>query len=101
MGDLQLNENDRDKIWWNLTKEGRFTVKSFYSAMKMEQVNFPQKKKTLKIKVFIWLFVGGKGGTNCQFCDREETIQHLFFDCPMARLLWNIGTKLITESVSK
>uniref|UniRef100_A0A0E0RIF4 Uncharacterized protein n=1 Tax=Oryza rufipogon TaxID=4529 RepID=A0A0E0RIF4_ORYRU len=57
----KLNENDRDKIWWNLTKEGRFTVKSFYSAMKMEQVNFPQKKKTLKIKVFIWLFVGGKG----------------------------------------
>jgi hypothetical protein len=29
-----------------------------------------------------------KGCTRCCFCSEQETIQHLFFDCPMARLMW-------------
>lgn len=24
------------------------------------------------------------------FFDKEETIQHLFFECPLARMLWNV-----------
>jgi hypothetical protein len=28
-----------------------------------------------------------KGCTRCCFCSEQETIQHLFFDCPMARLM--------------
>jgi hypothetical protein len=27
-----------------------------------------------------------KGCTNCCFCTEQETIQHLFFDCPIAQL---------------
>ena len=30
-----------------------------------------------------------KGCTKCCFCSREETIQHLFFDCHMSRFIWN------------
>ena len=26
--------------------------------------------------------------TRCSFCDRDETIKHLFFGCPLARVLW-------------
>lgn len=26
----------------------------------------------------------------CQFCNEEESIQHLFFNCPMAKLIWNV-----------
>jgi hypothetical protein len=29
-----------------------------------------------------------KGCTKCGFCAQQETVQHLFFDCPMARLVW-------------
>ena len=28
------------------------------------------------------------GPTRCSFCDQGETINHLFFDCPLARILW-------------
>ena len=57
-------------------------------------------KVPLKIKVFMW-FVHKQdltkdnlmkrdwtGPTRCSFCDRDETIKHLFFDCPLAKVLW-------------
>ena len=28
------------------------------------------------------------GPTRCSFCDRDETIKHLFFDCLLAKVLW-------------
>lgn len=106
---LHFIPNCRDRLCWNLTKQGTFNVKSFYNALCVQQTNVPFKKVwkfkiPLKIKIFIWLILKGrtltkdnlfkrgwrKGDTNCQFCDQQETIQHLFFDCPMARLIWNI-----------
>lgn len=29
-----------------------------------------------------------RGSKKCGFCIKEETIQHLFIDCPLARLIW-------------
>ena len=31
-----------------------------------------------------------QGCKKCYFCDHEETIQHLFFDCPFTKVLWRI-----------
>jgi hypothetical protein len=55
----------------------------------------------LKIKIFMWFLKNGvvltkdnlvkrrwKGCTKCGFRAQQETVQHLFFDCPMARLVW-------------
>uniref|UniRef100_A0A453I6Q3 Reverse transcriptase zinc-binding domain-containing protein n=1 Tax=Aegilops tauschii subsp. strangulata TaxID=200361 RepID=A0A453I6Q3_AEGTS len=28
------------------------------------------------------------GPTRCSFCDRDETIKHLFLDCLLAKVLW-------------
>uniref|UniRef100_A0A453QH72 Reverse transcriptase zinc-binding domain-containing protein n=1 Tax=Aegilops tauschii subsp. strangulata TaxID=200361 RepID=A0A453QH72_AEGTS len=28
------------------------------------------------------------GSTRCSFCDRDESIKHLFLDCPLAKILW-------------
>ena len=58
-------------------------------------------KVPLKVKVFMW-FVHKQviltkdnlakrnwiGPTRCSFCDRDETIKHLFLDCPLAKILW-------------
>jgi hypothetical protein len=41
---LDLKENCKDKLWWTLSKDGKFTVKSFYNALKMKQVNYPHRK---------------------------------------------------------
>ena len=38
---LNLQEGIKDRMWWNLEKNGYFTVKSFYKALKREQVAFP------------------------------------------------------------
>jgi hypothetical protein len=60
-------------------------------------------KVPLKIKVFIW-FLHWKviltkdnlvkrnwnGHESCCFCDNKESIQHLFFDCPLAKIIWRI-----------
>ena len=56
-----------------------------------------------RIKVFMWLalrdsiltkdnllHMGWKGDDKCPFCGREETVNHLFISCLVARLLWNI-----------
>ena len=57
----------------------------------------------LKIKIFIWYLQKGviltkdnlarrqwRGSIKCCFCSLDETIQHLFFDCQMARIIWRI-----------
>jgi hypothetical protein len=31
------------------------------------------------------------GCTKCCFCDRNETIDHLFISCPFARMFWRIA----------
>ena len=32
-----------------------------------------------------------KDDRKCLFCDEEETIDHLFFQCPLARYCWNVA----------
>ena len=58
-------------------------------------------KVPLKIKIFLWYLQKGvtltkdnllkrrwKGGSKCCFCPKDETIQHLFFECHMAKFVW-------------
>jgi hypothetical protein len=33
---------------------------------------------------------GEKFNKNCLFCGQEDSINHLFFFCPLARYIWNI-----------
>ena len=62
-----------------------------------------QMKVPLKINIFMW-FLRRKviltkdnlakrkweGSKKCCFCDQDETIQHLFIDCPLAKMVWRI-----------
>lgn len=56
-----------------------------------------------KIKVFLWLMNkksiltrgnllkrGWKGDKCCFFCGQDESIDHLFFTCSVARLIWSL-----------
>jgi hypothetical protein len=60
-------------------------------------------KIPLKIKIFIWYLQNGvvvtkdnlacrrwKESLNCYFCNLDEIIQHLFFDCQLATIMWRI-----------
>ena len=33
---------------------------------------------------------GGDFEEGCLFCGKKETINHLFFECPLARYIWNV-----------
>jgi hypothetical protein len=106
---VQLNDEE-DIFSWNLTTLGSFTIRLFYHDLLNGHTIFLKKylwkiKVPLKIKIFVW-FVHIKeiltkdnlakrnwqGNTKCCFCDQEETIQHLFIDCPFAKKknLWRI-----------
>ena len=60
-------------------------------------------KVPLKIKIFLWYLKRGvtltednlikrnwKGCAKCCFCNSNETIQHLFFECHVASFIWNM-----------
>ena len=95
--------NEKDVFVWNLTPSGIFTVKSMYLDLLNGHTRYLRKyiwkiKVPLKIKIFMW-FLHRKviltkdnlikrnwsGDKSCCFCDKEESIQHLFFDCPLDR----------------
>jgi hypothetical protein len=83
---------------------GRFSVKSMYLDMLNDNTILLKKfiwkmKVPLEIKICMW-FVSPQeiltkdnmikrnwqgSPTRC-FCDHEETVQHLFIECPFARL---------------
>jgi hypothetical protein len=64
--------------------------------------NLWKVKLRLKIKVFCGIYVGErsskdnlvkrcwKGCLTCSFCNRNESIKHLFFYCYMAKSIWRI-----------
>ncbi|KAG8060373.1 hypothetical protein GUJ93_ZPchr0002g26796 [Zizania palustris] len=99
----------KDSVLWSLTSKGTFTVSSFYLALKTQNLVKRRNvvwglKVPLKIKIFLWLAYknkiltrdnlvkrGWKGDIkNCVFCCREESVQHLFFDCSVAKFIWRM-----------
>jgi hypothetical protein len=102
---VMVSLNDRkDSFIWTANKN--FSVKNMYNDIVLRErtpVNCSvwKAKIPLKIKIFLWYLRTGvvltkdnlvkrhwKGCTKCCFCAEQETIQHLFFDCPTAQLVW-------------
>jgi hypothetical protein len=100
-----------------------FSVNSMYKKKMEDQVLIPYKflwksKLPHKIKVFFWLVVRNKiltrdnlkkrswiGSTDCCFCGGDESIDHLFFHCPIAKYMWRViqvalNLRLILNSIS-
>jgi len=90
-------EDSADVVFWNLGKNGKFSVKSVYDGLTKNDCGFFHKriwkgKIPAKIKIFLWLMSCGailtkdnlrkrnwQGDPSCVFCDCVETISHLFF----------------------
>jgi hypothetical protein len=100
--------NEQDKFVWNLTTSGTFTVKSMYEDLMNDHTPFLRKylwklKIPLKIKIFMWFLNNKvlltkdnlakrnwKGSTKCCFCEKQESVEHLFISCPFAKVLWRM-----------
>jgi hypothetical protein len=99
---------DQDEFRWNLHQSGHFFVKPRYLALIQNDVPNLNKrlwklKTPLKIKIFLWYLRRGivltkdnlakrnwQGSKICCFCHRDETINHLFYECRFARAVWFI-----------
>lgn len=98
----------RDKFVWDGQRNGIFSVQSMYHLL-MNIPNNERNKKLwklklpLNIKVFLWNLCRGailtkdnlakrrwNGSLTCSFCNRNESIHHLFFDCYMAKSIWRV-----------
>lgn len=119
----QVSLSDQeDKIVWNLGKKG-FSVNPMYKKKMEDQILISYKflwksKLPHKIKVFFWLVVRNKiltkdnlkkrnwiGSLDCCFYGVDESIDHLFFHCPIAKYMWRViqvalNLRLIPNSIS-
>jgi hypothetical protein len=104
---VHLND-DKDNFIWVLTNSGQYTVKLLYLDLINDDTKYLKKyiwkmKVPLKIKIFMWflhrkeiltkdnlLRCNWVGRESCCFCDEKESIQHLFFDCPFAKIIWHL-----------
>jgi len=96
----------KDQFVWKVNQSSIFSVKSMYSSL-MEENTIPvncvawKLKVPLKIKIFLWYLDKGviltkdnlikrkwKGDAKCCFCNCDETIRHLFFECHLAKCVW-------------
>jgi len=98
--------NEKDAFVWLPNRNGLFTVKSMYSNLMTNETTLAfcrswKIKVPLKIKTFLWFLKKGvtltkdnlikrnwKGSAKCCFCNYNETIQHLFFECHIAKFIW-------------
>jgi len=101
------NEPDQIKWLWN-RKSGNFTTKSAYENLTIGDTgphfkHIWKAKIPYKIKIFIWLLEqnailtkdnmikrGWVGDPACYFCSLPESCDHLFFQCPIAKVVWGI-----------
>jgi hypothetical protein len=90
---IQLN-NDEDTFDWKLSTSGTFSVKSMYTDFMNGYTIYLKKyiwklNEPLKIKIFMSKH-NRNGCKKCVFCDQDESINHLFFECPIACLVWRV-----------
>jgi hypothetical protein len=97
--------DDTDYFKWRLTKSGFSTIRSLYLHDIDIDPPFQHRKIwkwkiSLKIKIFLWFLRKGvvlikdnlakknwKGSQQCVCCNFNETIQHLFLDCPSTKMI--------------
>jgi hypothetical protein len=99
---------EKDVAFWKWSASKKFTVKSVYNHLTKtdDGPNFKRvwsAKVPEKIKTFMWLVEQNailtkdtmlrknwQGDPSCYFCDIPKTIDHLFFECPIAKVIWGV-----------
>jgi len=107
---------DHVSVVWKLGKSNSFTVKSIYNGLSKAESGIYHKriwkgKIPAKIKIFLWLMTNNailtkdnlqkmkwQGDPSCAFCDCVETVSHLFFQCPVVKVIWLVVAKCFGAS---
>jgi hypothetical protein len=104
--ELQLTE-EPDKISWRHEPLGKFSTKSMYLALCNGSTHLVTKliwnpNLPLKIKIFTWQMCRGRlpsndqiqtrgdpSDGNCALCRNPKNVDHILFQCVIAKLLWS------------
>jgi hypothetical protein len=102
-----------DEKYMEVGESKNFSVKTMYAQLCRTNAEIHNKriwkaKIPLKVKVFIWLLQQNAiltkdnlvkrnwhGDKSCRFCNLDENINHLFFDCSLAKYVWSLVAMVI------
>jgi hypothetical protein len=109
---------DEDMPIWEFHESGQYSVSSFYAIINnrgVVPVHTPAVWKLNvppRLHVFLWLLANDRLLTrdnlakrrpvtdgSCLFCSEAESSRHLFFDCFVAKLVWEVISELLNTSV--
>jgi hypothetical protein len=107
---INLEDTGEDTIVWTLESSGEYSARSAYAIQFAGQTQSNYRsliwkaQAPPKCKFFVWLLLqdrlwtaarlqvrGWKNNYFCALCVRNlETAQHLFFECPFSRAVWQL-----------
>jgi hypothetical protein len=101
--------DSEDQLIWQFESSGIYSSQSMYALVNfrgVKQIFLPavwKLKIPPRIQVFLWLFSQNKVMTRdnlrkrgmpkpleCSLCKEIETVRHLFFECLISELLWDM-----------
>jgi hypothetical protein len=104
---ITLDQDNSDVVTWGLERKGFFSTKSLYrfltdGGMPSRMAGYIWKCRIpLKIRFFLWQIFnnklqcarslirrGWKGNETCCLGDGCESINHIFFHCRIAKMIW-------------
>lgn len=103
-----MNNAMKNFVKWKFGCNGRFSVKSVYNALTMNDtgpyhIKIWKGKIRAKIKIFLWMTLNNailtkdnmikrkwQGDPSCYFCYQPESANHLLFQCSVAKAVWAI-----------
>lgn len=107
--DCTLTDNRADCVQWVLDPKKTFSTKSLYrfrshgGAISQVAGHLWKSKIPMKIKFFMWQMLHNKlqvaenlikrkwkGSICCCLCGMPESVNHVFFECHLARMCWGI-----------
>jgi hypothetical protein len=113
-------KNETDSLVWCYSQSGVYSVQSLYAI-----INFRGVKPVFvpavwsievppKIHLFLWLLSHNKLATvdnlnkrgmtkptQCKFCDEDESIKHLFFECVVSKNIWGYVCEFFGFDIGK
>jgi hypothetical protein len=112
-GSIQFTEAN-DSIIWQFNSSGRYSVQSLYAVVsdrRVRQVFTPVVWKLhvpSRLHIFLWLIANNKiltrdnltkrrvvDDATCLFCGENETVSHLFFECCVAKVVWQHISEIV------
>jgi hypothetical protein len=110
---IQFSEEE-DEMVWHFNSNGVYSSQSLYKVINFRGIQPVHVSAVWHLKIpprvhfFLWLVINNRALTrdnlakrrkveddSCLFCSEKETINHLFFDCAIAKQCWNMISELI------